>query len=55
MHGTPIKAPYGEVITVDREATIVRASLLERIWTKVFGGLEIMEICEFSFTEEVSL
>ena len=55
VHGTPIKAPYGEIITVDREATIVRASLLERIWTKVFGGLEIMEICEFSFTEEVSL
>ena len=55
VHGDPVKAPYGEVISEDREATILRATPLERLWTKITGKLEFMEICEFSFSEEVSL
>ena len=55
VHGAPVKAPYGEVISEDREATILRATPLERLWTKIIGKLEFMEICEFSFSEEVSL
>ena len=55
VHGRPIKAPYGEIVKEDREATILRATALERVWTKIIGKLEFMEICEFSFTEEVSL
>ena len=55
VHGRPIKAPYGKIVKEDREATILRATALERFWTKIIGKLEFMEICEFSFTEEVSL
>ena len=55
VHGDPVKAPYGEVISEDRDATILRATPIERLWTRVFGKLEFMEICEFSFSEEVSL
>ena len=55
VHGDPVKAPYGEVISEDREATILRATPLERLWTKIIGKLEFMEICEFSFSEELSL
>ena len=55
VHGDPVKAPYGEVISEDREATILRATPVERLWTKIIGKLEFMEICEFSFSEEVSL
>ena len=55
VHGDPVKAPYGQVISEDREATILRATPLERLWTKIIGKLEFMEICEFSFSEEVSL
>ena len=55
VHGDPVKAPYGKVISEDREATILRATPLERLWTKIIGKLEFMEICEFSFSEEVSL
>jgi uncharacterized Zn finger protein len=55
VHGDPVKAPYGEVVSEDREATILRATALERLWTKIIGKLEFMEICEFSFSEEVSL
>jgi hypothetical protein len=55
VHGLPIKAGYGETLKETREATIIRASLLERLWTKIIGKFEFMEICEFSFSEEVSL
>lgn len=53
VHGAPVMAAYGEVVSVDREATITRASLLERAWTRLTGDFEFMELCEFSFSEEV--
>ncbi|MEM0908099.1 MAG: hypothetical protein AAGJ94_12085 [Pseudomonadota bacterium] len=51
VHGSPIKVPYGEVASVEREATIVRATLIERLWVRLTGDLEFMELCEFSFSE----
>jgi hypothetical protein len=39
----------------DREATIIRASKLERLWTRLTGDFEFMELCEFSFSEEATL
>jgi len=53
VHGTEIMAPYGEVVEEDRTATITRASGIERLWTRATGDLEFMELCEFSFSEEV--
>ncbi len=53
VQGPEIMAPYGEVVEEDRLATIVRASKLERLWTRATGDLEFMELCEFSFSEEV--
>jgi len=55
VHGSQIMAPYGEVVIEDREATIIRASKLERLWTRLTGDFEFMELCEFSFSEEVTL
>lgn len=55
VHGTPVMAPYGEIVTADRLATITRASWLERQWTRLTGDLEFMELCEFSFSEEIRL
>lgn len=55
VHGPQILAPYGEVVIEDREATIIRASKLERLWTRLTGDFEFMELCEFSFSEEVTL
>ncbi|ETW12357.1 hypothetical protein ATO8_12431 [Roseivivax marinus] len=55
VHGPEIMAPFGEVVSEDREATIVRASKLERLWTRLTGDLEVMELCEFSFSGEVRL
>ena len=53
--GPEIMAPFGEIVIEKREATIIRASLLERLWTRMTGDLEVMELCEFSFSEEVTL
>jgi hypothetical protein len=55
VHGAPVMAPYGEVIREERVATIRRASTLEQLWTRMTGDLEFMELCEFSFSEEVSV
>ncbi len=55
VHGPQIMAPYGEVVIEEREATIIRASKLERLWTRLTGDFEFMELCEFSFSEEVKL
>ena len=55
VHGAPVMAPYGEVVVEERTATITRASELERLWTRMTGNLEVMELCEFSFSEEVTL
>ncbi len=50
VHGAPVMAPYGEVVTAERTATITRASGLERLWTRATGDLGAMELCEFSFS-----
>ncbi|MEM8555335.1 MAG: hypothetical protein AAGF71_10990 [Pseudomonadota bacterium] len=55
VQGPEIMAPYGEVVREDRVAVILRASALERLWTRLTGDLEVMELCEFSFSEEVTL
>jgi len=54
VHGKPIVAAYGEVIIEDRTATITRATLLERLWTRATGDFGFMELCEFSFSDEVT-
>lgn len=55
VHGAPVMATFGEVVSETREATITRAGPLERLWTRLTGDLEFMELCEFSFSEEVRL
>lgn len=55
VHGAPVAVPYGEMHTFRRDATITRASLVERWWTRMTGDLEFMELCEFSFSEETQL
>lgn len=55
VEGPEIMAPFGEIVTADRDATIIRASAVERLWTRLTGDFEVMELCEFSFSEEVTL
>ena len=53
VQGPEIMAPFGEVVEEQRTAVITRASKLEQLWTRATGDLEFMELCEFSFSEEV--
>ena len=55
VHGKPVVAAFGEVIVEQRVATITRASALERMWTRLTGDFGFMELCEFSFSEELAL
>ncbi|MAM62915.1 hypothetical protein [Maritimibacter sp. UBA3975] len=55
VSGPEILAPFGEIVREAREATIIRASRLEQIWTRLTGDVEVMELCEFSFSEEATL
>ncbi len=51
VHGAPVSIPYGQSESFRDEATIRRAGPLERAWTRATGVFEMMELCEFSFTE----
>jgi len=55
VHGAEIMAPFGEMVEEHRTATITRASTIERLWTRATGDFEFMELCEFSFSEEVTV
>jgi len=54
VHGEPIRVPYGETASIAREATVIRATAVERLWTRLTGDVEFMELCEFSFSERVA-
>ena len=51
VHGAPVQIPYGSSQNFRRMATITRAGALERAWIRATGDLDMMELCEFSFTE----
>ena len=51
LRDPPTEAPFGEQIVVRRMATITRASLPERIWTRLTANLELTELYDVSFSE----
>ncbi|WP_377294861.1 hypothetical protein [Rhizobium sp. SG2393] len=51
VHGAPVQIPYGQCKSFRRKATITRAGALERAFTRATGDFDMMELCEFSFTE----
>jgi hypothetical protein len=53
VHGAPVLAAYGEVIVEDRTATITRATPTRTLVDPRHGRLGFMELCEFSFSEEL--
>lgn len=55
VHGEEINPPYGEVRVERREATVTRASWLERAWVRFTGNLECMELLDVSFTDQRTL
>lgn len=50
VQGGEIVVPYGEKRVLHRMATVTRASAPERLWVKMTGDFEFMELLEFSFS-----
>jgi hypothetical protein len=50
VQGGEIIVPYGERLVLHRMATVTRASAPERLWVKMTGDFEFMELLEFSFS-----
>ncbi len=50
IHDAPVDVPFGETRTMRSTATVIRASAMERAWTKLTGRFEFMELLEFSFS-----
>ncbi len=50
VHGDAIHAAFGERIVLHRRATILRASPLERLWTRALAYLELTELYEVGFS-----
>ncbi len=53
--GDPIEVPYGETAAFKRRAKVIRARPQERLWTRLTGDLEFMELLEFSFSSSNKL
>jgi hypothetical protein len=51
VHNPPTEARFGHRVVVRRTATITRAGLLERLWTRLAGNFDLTELYDVSFTE----
>jgi hypothetical protein len=50
VHGDAIRVPYGQKVTLQREATVTRANSLERWLTMLAARFELTELYEVSFS-----
>lgn len=50
VHGEAISVRFGERLKLRRPATVVRAGLIERVWTRLAARFELTELFEVSFT-----
>ncbi len=50
VHGSPLRVRFGEKISERRAATVTRAGLLLRTWTRLSGHFGMAELYEVSFT-----
>jgi hypothetical protein len=55
VQDAPAEAPFGYRIKVARRATIIRAGLLEQLWTRFCGNFELNELYDVSFTKRRAL
>ncbi len=55
VHGRAIQLPYGRRIVEHRMATVTRATMLGRAWTRFKARFEITELYEISFSNAKSL
>lgn len=51
----PLELPFGRRVKISSRATIVRAGLLERLWTRFTGNFAVTELYDVSFTDRRAL
>ena len=49
IHGAPSRIGYGERVSVQCSATVIRATALGRLWTQITGLLEFTALYEVGF------
>ena len=54
VHGAPSRIGYGERISLQCSATIIRATVLRRLWTQLTGLLEFAALYEVGFERRES-
>jgi hypothetical protein len=52
VHDAPTRVAYGEHIVCGRQATVTRAGLLGRVWTRLTSRFELTLLYEVSFSPE---
>ena len=55
VHDAPVDVGFGERTVRHSHATVTRAGVIERLWTKLAAFLELTELYEVSFTPRRSL
>ena len=50
VHDAPTAVAFGERVVVRRRATVMRAGLIERLWTCLIARLELTELYEVGFS-----
>lgn len=50
VHGAPVQIAFGQRVVFDRQATVERAGILRRLWTRFTANFELRELYEVSFT-----
>ena len=50
VSGDPVRLQFGESVRLRRTATITRATLAERLWTRAGAYLGLTELYEVSFS-----
>ncbi|MEM9704647.1 MAG: hypothetical protein AAF850_01080 [Pseudomonadota bacterium] len=50
VHGAPVRTPYGETMQIRRNATLVRANTLDKLWVLLKSRFLFTELYEVSFS-----
>lgn len=50
VHGDPVKIQFGERMVLHRDATVERATVFDRLWTKATSRFSLTELYEVSFS-----
>lgn len=49
VHNAPTRVAFGEHVTIQSSATVIKASALGRFWTRIKGYFELTELYEVGF------